>query len=157
MEPIPPQQPAPVPEMAQLAGALTAMAQLQVQNQQLMADMQAAQFALQQQVLQNAAAVANPGATSIVKNIMLDNFSGDRDSIELDTWLFQVDEYFGANPGATEDNKVRFAGTLLHGQAAAWWRGQTAQRPTTWQSFADELKGMFMPLARSHVARQKLA
>jgi hypothetical protein len=103
-------------------------------------------------------AVANPGATSIVKNIKFENSLVIAIASSL-TWLFQLDKYCGANPGATEDNKVCFTGTLLRGQAAAWWRGigQTAQLPTTWQAFAHELKGMFMPLARSRVARQKLA
>jgi hypothetical protein len=114
-------------------------------------------------VMGPAPAPANNGTNhalrELSKNIKLQCFHGEKDCAELDTWVFQVEEYFAAVPGLGEEDKVRFGGVNLRGQAAAWWRdvGKTDARPKKWDDFVEELKRMFMPVARMQVARQKLA
>ncbi len=114
-------------------------------------------------VLGPAPAPANNSAGQALrelnKNIKLQCFHGEKDCADLDTWVFQMEEYFAAVPGLGEVDKVRFGGVNLRGQAAAWWRdvGKTDARPKKWDDFVEELKRMFMPVARVQVARQKLA
>ena len=55
-------------------------------------------------------------------------FSGDRDFLKLNAWIYQVDEYFNiVNFRKTDEeaidnrSKVRFASLLLDGDAALWW------------------------------------
>ncbi len=101
----------------------------------------------------------NHALREMSKKIKLQCFHGEKDCAELDTWVFQMEEYFAAVPGLVEEDKVRFGGVNLRGQAAAWWRdvGKTDTRPKKWDDFVEELKRMFMPVARMQVGRQKLA
>jgi hypothetical protein len=84
---------------------------------------------------------------------------GEKASPPLDTWLYQMSEFFNLNPHYTEENKVRWAGMHLRGQAASWWRdvGRSSNRPVAWDDFQAELQRMFMPKNRSQQARDKLA
>jgi hypothetical protein len=159
--------------MDAVAEALTALSQLQAQSQQNMQSALNQQRETMQQFLQHlqstyAAPVAGPSTApanpntalrELSKNIKLQWYYGEKDSAELDTWVFQMEEYFAATPGLGEADKVRFGGVNLRGQAAAWWRdvGKTDKRPATWEAFVSELSRMFMPVARAQVARQKLA
>ncbi len=59
-----------------------------------------------------------------LKPNMPKTFSGDRDSLKLNAWLYQVDEYFNiVNFGKTDEEaiddvtKVRFASLLLDADA----------------------------------------
>ncbi len=63
-----------------------------------------------------------------LKPNMPKTFSGDRDFLKLNAWIYQVDEYFNiVNFRKTDEeaidnrSKVRFASLLLDGDAALWW------------------------------------
>ncbi len=136
----------------QLAGAVMMLTQLQQQNMQLQAQIQAT---LQQfQAQQHAGNV-----TRLSKGVKLPPFRGERDSSELDTWVFKMQEYFTAVGGVNDEERIRFGGVHLEGQAATWWRdvGQSVSRPTTWEQFVADLRRMFMPLSRDKLAREQLA
>ncbi len=62
-----------------------------------------------------------------LKPNMPKTFSGDRDFLKLNAWLYQVVEYFNiVNFGKTDEEaiddvtKVRFASLLLDADAALW-------------------------------------
>ena len=56
-----------------------------------------------------------------------DSFSGYRDALTVNTWLYQTETYLNLvqvnNPEiAMDDNtKIAFASTLVKGNAANWW------------------------------------
>ena len=67
-------------------------------------------------------------------------FEGKRDSLVVETWLYQLDVYLNllqvANPN------VMFATTLLKGHAANWWYMlvQAGQAPVQWKNFKTALR-----------------
>jgi hypothetical protein len=131
--------------------------ELQQQNAQLVAQVQQQAVGVQQPEIQPQAAA---GALSqLSKNIKLSFYHGDKDSDELQTWVFQMNEYFASVGNPADADKIRFGGVYLRGQAATWWAsvGQTACRPTTWALFVEALQHMFMPLSRDKLAREQLA
>lgn len=97
-----------------------------------------------------------------MRHFRLPAFSGDKDSEDLDTWLFMVNEFFHTLPAKVDDvQKIRFAGLQLKGQAASWYRDISTrtqdQLPHTWDDFVREMKLVFMPVGRNMLAREKLA
>jgi hypothetical protein len=98
-------------------------------------------------------------SSQLSKNVKLTFYHGDKDSHELDTWVFIMNEYFACMGNLAEAAKVRFGGVHLRGQAATWWAsvGQAAERPASWEAFVAELRRMFMPLSRDKLAREQLA
>ena len=80
-------------------------------------------------------------------------FEGKRDSLTVETWLYQVDVYLNllqvANPNVVIDDgtRVAFATTLLKGNAANWWfmLVQAGQAPGQWETFKVALRGEFVP------------
>lgn len=87
---------------------------------------------------------------------------GEKDKpIEVDTWLFQMEQWFTTQPLLTEPEKVRLAGLLLHGTAASWFRDMAqkppGEQPQTFQEFKSEMLAMFMPINRARLARDKLS
>src|SRR5215472_12933967 len=99
-----------------------------------------------------AAARLNP-----IKLKLPDTYHGQRDSMIIDSWIFQVDKYVGFYH-LTENDQLGLVQTLLRGQAGIWWRDveKKAARPAdaippripapaTWEQFKTALKGEFMP------------
>lgn len=101
--------------------------------------------------------------TSLVKaveRVKLPQYSGERDSEELDTWIFQLERYFDFFPQASQFERIELAGIQLKGQAATWWRDihkTPAGRPITWADFTAAIMAMFMPVNREQLARDRLA
>lgn len=87
------------------------------------------------------------------------SYAGEKDSDGLDTWVFQMNQYFDTTPGLSEKHKVLTAGLLLKGQAATWWRdvSQLPTAPKSWGELTAALELMFMPVERSKLARDRLA
>lgn len=73
-------------------------------------------------------------------------------------WLFEVEQYFDCC-GLPDTQRVSFAGALLTGNAAIWWRSvcQEAQDPiTSWAAFKADLIYNFKHLDPVKVARDRL-
>ena len=51
-----------------------------------------------------------------------ETFEGRRDATAVDTWIFQLIQYFQLYPTLQESQKVQYATTLLRKDAAIWWR-----------------------------------
>ena len=91
-------------------------------------------------------------------------FEGKRDSLAVETWLYQVDVYLNllqvANPNMVIDDETRvaFATTLLKGNAANWWfmLVQAGQAPGQWENFKVALRGEFVPQDSERRNRDKL-
>jgi len=86
-------------------------------------------------------------------------YSGDKgEALELDTWLFQIEEYFKTVNLTDDEQKMRAAGLTLKGQAASWYRDamSRASSPKTWAQFSEAIRKMFMPIGREKYARQQL-
>ena len=100
----------------------------------------------------------NSGLTTLAKNIKPPLYSGDKDSVQLDTWLFQLEQYFDTVQPMHDTDKVRAAGLLLKGQAASWLRDMMLRGEvfSSWQNFKDEIVKMFMPIGRAQQARLQL-
>ena len=80
-------------------------------------------------------------------------FEGKRESLAVETWLYQVDVYLNlqqaANPNVVIDDgtRVAFATTLLKGNTTNWWfmLVQSGQAPGQWENFKVALRGEFVP------------
>lgn len=101
---------------------------------------------------------AHSGLTMLAKNVKPPLYSGEKDTVELDTWIFQIEQYFEAMQSLNDAEKVRAAGLLLKSQAASWFRDMIQKGETfqTWQMFKDEITKMFMPIGRAQKARLML-
>jgi len=111
-------------------------------------------FAQQQQL----AAIAHQ-ATNHLKPKIPDTFSGTS-HLDVETWLFQVLQYFLACHVMDDARRVVFAGQLLRGNAALWWRtlhennGMAAIN--SWDSFGEAIKLQFRPVNLLKKARDEL-
>lgn len=108
-----------------------------------------------------AAVQARPTYSSlenIAQGLKPPQFSGEKDTVELDTWLFQVEEYFLTLPALDEPTRIRAAGLMLKGQAASWYRDVMRKDapPQNWAAFKQAICSMFMPIGREKQARHKL-
>lgn len=91
-------------------------------------------------------------------------FEGKRDSLTVETWLYQVDVYLNllqvANPNVVIDDgtRVAFATTLLKDNAARWWfmLVQAGQAPGQWENFKVALRTEFVPQDSERRNRDKL-
>jgi len=91
-------------------------------------------------------------------------FEGKRDSLTVETWLWQVDVYLNlmqaANPNIAVDDgtRIAFASTLLKGNAANWWFMvvQAGQAPGQWENFKATLRAEFVPQDSERRNRDKL-
>lgn len=95
----------------------------------------------------------------IVSSIKPPVYSGDRsEPLELDTWLFQIEEYFRTINLTDDEQKMRAAGLTLKGHAASWYRDVMSRNepPNSWATFVDAIQKMFMPIGRDRRARQQL-
>ena len=91
-------------------------------------------------------------------------FSGRRDAIAVNTWLYQVEMYLNllqvSNPQIIldEGTRVSFASTLMKGTAAQWWYMlvQSGQAPVNWNAFLEKVRIEFIPRDSVDRARDKL-
>jgi hypothetical protein len=93
-----------------------------------------------------------------------DLFSGRTDE-NVRRWIFQVEQYFLATKETDSATKVAFVGTLLRGNAAAWWEyvvkenelHGSKETDCPWTAFKEELVKQFRPINHEERARDKLA
>lgn len=91
-------------------------------------------------------------------------FSGRRDAVAVNTWLYQVEMYLNllqvTNPQIIldENTRVSFASTLMKGTAAQWWYMlvQSGQAPVEWHTFLAKVRSEFIPQDSVDRARDKL-
>lgn len=141
--------------LGQISANLAQLGTVQQQQQQLM------QALLQHQVI---APQQNDPEADVVRRLLRaykpPTYSGEKGE-ELDTWIFQLEEYFATAGNVSDQQKIQIASLLFKGQLAEWWRDvhnrPVEQRPSTWEQFVQALTGMFMPIGRSKLARDKLA
>ena len=127
-----------------------------LQNQQVTQEML---HMIGQQVHQNVAGAGTLRASTL-RFMQVPTFGGDQDKQNLDTWLFQVEQFCDAAGIADQGERVLLAAMRLTGHAAAWWRDLCQvpdQRPTQWQQFRDRITAMYQPVSRAQLARDKLA
>ena len=93
-----------------------------------------------------------------------ESFSGKRDAMTVNAWLYQVDMYLNLlqlnNPDVPLDQNTRvsFASTLLKGNAANWWYMlvQSGKAPGQWNAFVAKVRTEFIPQDSVDRARDKL-
>lgn len=122
------------------------------------------QALLEQQQWQAAAAAhaaqphddAAPAGRSTVRPPKPEKYNGSVG--KADQWTFEVEKFFECC-GIQDPQRVPFAGALLSGNAAIWWRSvcQEAQEPiTTWAAFKADLIYNFKHLDDVKLARDRL-
>ena len=91
-------------------------------------------------------------------------FEGKRDSLAVNSWLYQVDTYLNllalSSPelNLTDEIKIQFASTLLKSNAANWYymRVQAGDVPNTWDDFKNGVRNEFVPQDNTRRQRDKL-
>ncbi|KAK9667740.1 hypothetical protein RND81_13G008300 [Saponaria officinalis] len=89
-------------------------------------------------------------------------YSGERDSKEIDNFLWSIEHYFSNVHILDDDTKIRTATLYLIKDAILWWRRREAdiQRGTctitTWVEFKTDFKKQFYPENAAEVALKKL-
>jgi len=91
-------------------------------------------------------------------------FSGKRDAVTVNAWLYQVEMYLNlqqlnnSEMPIEENTKVSFASTLLKGNAANWWYMlvQSGQAPGQWDAFVAKVRSEFIPQDSVDRSRDKL-
>jgi hypothetical protein len=91
------------------------------------------------------------------------NFLGRRNE-SVDSWLFQLHQYFALVPIPVERQPF-FAATFFKENAALWWRSwveaqhrdQDNNIHVTWDQFTAAVRAQFRPINAERIAREKLA
>jgi hypothetical protein len=133
----------------------------EIQSFKTQLDQTQAQLAQQQHA--SATAAATPRAP-LLKPAKPDTFDGAKPGNRVDSWLFQLTEYFGACGVISGAERVAYAGSMLRGAASTWWRQRRTQAAagamtdiTTWDQFCAELRAQFTLINAVKVARDELA
>lgn len=93
-----------------------------------------------------------------------ENFDGKRDRLVVESWLYQVQQYFHLLQVVTpelnlnDQTKIAFASTLLRGTSSNWWfmKVQSGQAPNTFDAFMVALRTEFIPGDGVRRSRDKL-
>jgi Ty3 transposon capsid-like protein/Zinc knuckle len=137
------------------------LAALQVQFQQLQAELHHLQIAQPANPPVQGPVPHSDPVAQLVRTLKPAPYSGMRSETSLDTWLFQLGQYFEAVHIQDDGQRIRVAGMLLAGQAAEWYRDlfqhHQYEQPLTWHAFEEAMKTMFQPLGREIHARDRLA
>ena len=121
------------------------------------------QLAQQQQASAAAAAAAAPRAPTL-KPAKPETFDASKAGNRADNWLFQLNEYFNACNVHNDLERVAYAGAMLRGAAATWWRQRRTYAAsgamadiTIWSQFCNELRTQFTVINAEKIARDQLA
>lgn len=82
--------------------------------------------------------------------------------MELENFLFDMEQYFRAARPDSEEVKVTTATMYLTGDAKLWWRTKYTEMENghhainTWEDLKRELKNQFLPENVEFIARRKL-
>ena len=87
-------------------------------------------------------------------------YNGTRNAIEVENFLFGLEQYFEAKGARDDATKISNAPTFLRDAAQLWWRrkhGDMGINPIrTWEEFKKELKRQFCPTNAEKEARGRL-
>ncbi|KAK9756387.1 hypothetical protein RND81_01G093500 [Saponaria officinalis] len=89
-------------------------------------------------------------------------YSGERDSKEIDNFLWSIERYFSNVRVLDDDTKIRIATLYLIDDVIPWWRRREIdiQRGTctitTWEEFKTDFKNQFYPKNATEVGMKKL-
>lgn len=118
-----------------------------------------------QQLLQQQASQGNQSRGSDeldgIKLVPPDVYHGERTAQAVEGWLHAFDNYCRLkNDRMLETTKVRFASTLLRGEASEWWRqiqnDPDTYEPSTWYDFCVAFREEFKPNNSEQLAREAL-
>lgn len=129
-----------------------AIAALLQQNQALMMQLQQ-QTQLQQQQLQDLCnRRGNPFKTQAP-----DKFDG-KPTNDVLQWLFELDQWFAMQGEQNDDNKMRYAVTLLRDDGTRWYMRllQLDEVPVTWEAFKTVIHNRFRPTDSDQATRERL-
>jgi Retrotransposon gag protein len=92
------------------------------------------------------------------------SYDGKRDSLTVETWLYQVEQYLAlVQVGSPEtpindETKMSYASSLFTQTAATWWYMlvQAGSVPGNWEAFKVAVRSEFVPQDSSRRARDKL-
>ena len=85
-------------------------------------------------------------------------FTGAR-SVNVDAWIFEVNQYLTLCGVSTEEQRVAVASSYFKEAALQWWQGRcrSLNPPTQdWLAFTNAIKERFQPLAASRTARAQI-
>jgi hypothetical protein len=108
-------------------------------------------------------ATATPPRPPVLKPAKPDTFDGSKPGNRVDSWLFQLNEYFSACGVHNDLERVAYAGAMLRGAAGTWWRQRRTHAAagmsdvSTWHQFSTELRDQFTIVNAVKVARDELA
>jgi hypothetical protein len=99
-----------------------------------------------------------------LKPVKHGSYEGKRDSLNLETWLYQVEQYLvlvqiGAPSTPINDvTKISYASSLFTQTAATWWYRfvQAGNVPGNWEAFKISVRTEFVPQDSSRRARDRL-
>lgn len=164
-------QPALTPDMIAVLVAQQVQHAMQPAHTAI-ASMQHEMLAVQQQAAASAQAAAQAAAqpapqmppppaaasSSRLKPVKPDAYNG-RPENDVDTFLFSVNQYCLQQGETSEEAQIRYAGSMLRGAAATWWRGHISAHPlpATWDAFTTLMRSQFQPIDRVKLARDRIA
>jgi hypothetical protein len=102
------------------------------------------------------------GATTSTNTIQVpkpSTYSGNRKAMEVENFLFGLEQYFEAKGVRDDATRITNAPTFLRDSAQLWWRrkhGDSINPITTWDEFKRELKKQFSPTNAEKEARGRL-
>lgn len=144
----------PVPPPEQQPGAADAQAFMQHMAQRILGLEQLVQQ--QQQQLQAAAPPPAGPVAAKISPAKPDKYNGALG--KADQWCFEVEKYFECC-NIRDPQRVPYAGAMLTGNAAIWWRSvcqESAQPLSTWEAFKADLIYNFKHLDDVKLARDRL-
>ncbi|SAM00160.1 hypothetical protein, partial, partial [Absidia glauca] len=102
-----------------------------------------------------------PGLQAAKVKVPLPNrLSGDRDAVEVENWIADLDHYFKLT-NLREEDQLEFAVTLFGPKAKMWWRrlqaDESSDVPLNWRELQEAVKMAFVPVGSYKAARNKLA
>lgn len=77
----------------------------------------------------------------------------------VETWLFEVEQYLLAYGVNNESQRIAFASASLKGLALQWWQNHCILHPglgLSWAEFKEEVRKRFQPVEASRTARVNL-
>jgi hypothetical protein len=95
-----------------------------------------------------------------VKVPLPSRLSGDRDAVEVENWIADMDHYFKLT-NLREEDQLEFAVTLFGPKAKTWWRrlqvDESSDVPLDWQELREAVRMTFVPAGSYKAARNRLA
>jgi len=141
-----------IPPEVQLAEARQEIINLQAQMQHVIGHIQAEQ----------TAPITSSSRSFGIKPIKPEIFEGLTEKrLHVDTWLFQINQYYDLVKVTDESTRIRYAASLLKGNASLWYqlqcvRSSTSEAFSTWNEFQEALRKQFTPVNWEKRARDQL-